>query len=241
MPDSIDKAGEGFEFCDGGEGVEISDENVAELADSLLSVPIEDFEKKKAAKDPEYVQKFNCDFQYISSASKCSDTVLIRNSDGRVVGFGAIDAFRHSPYKGRRVVEITKVTVLPEARGKKLSYELADRLMGKLQKQWPDGIFIVMTKTPEVKRVFGSRGFKSAGMTRADVLFGFSQSKRCINRRTYLESLGWDLMVSNTSPDEIDLTDLREETIMDKVASVSSQVRGRVGEVLSRIRKRVFG
>jgi len=52
MTDPIDKAREGFEFCDGGEDAEVSSENVAELTDSLLSVPIEDFERKKVARDP---------------------------------------------------------------------------------------------------------------------------------------------------------------------------------------------
>ena len=163
---------------------------------------------------------------------------MIRDDNGKVVGFGAVDPFRHPLYKGKRVVEIAKLTVLPEARGKKLSYELADRLIEKSKTQWPDGIFIVTTKTPEVKKVFGSKGFKSAGMIKADVLFGFPQSKSHTERRERIEALGWDVMVGNFSPEDIDLADLKAESVAGRIFSITRGVNQRVSDVLGWLKNR---
>lgn len=204
MPDSIDKVGEGFEFCDGGEGVEISPENVAELTDSLVGGYFEDYEKAKTERGREVKGWLDHDSEALARMSKDPDSVVARDENGKITGIGGIEKLLCPEYKGRPVIMFTRLTVLPDTRGRGVFTEIISRLEAKAKAKWRNGIFVVMTRNPIVKKGFSSRGFVSIGLVKYHCLVSEPQcDKGLLERIREIEAEGWDVLCSGTSVDEI--------------------------------------
>jgi len=203
MANSVDKVGGGFEFCDGGEDAAISSENVAELADSLVGGYFEDYEGAKKERTGEVKGCLDRDSGALARMSKDSGSVIARDDNGKAVGIGGIERLLCPEYGGRPVVMFTKLTVLPEARGRGIFEEVVNRLGEKAKAKWPNGIFVVMTRNPIVKKRFSSNGFASIGVAKYHYLVSEPLGKDLFERIRKIEAEGWDVLCSGISVDEI--------------------------------------
>ena len=237
MADSIDKVMGGVEFCDGGEGVEIDGINIAELADSLVSGYFENYSEARVARFTEVNGCLERAFKELEKISRSSNSVIVRNGEGKVIGIGGVEKINCPDFRGRPVVMFTKLTVLPEVRSQGIFKEIVRRLREKAKIGWPNGVFVVMTRNPIVKKRFLAEGFFSIGARNIESLTSNGSvsvlDSRTAGRMREIEAEGWDVFCSGVPVKEIPDVKLAEENSSGSVGRVCSGILKRIRRLVT--------
>lgn len=90
-----------------------------------------------------------------------SGRLITARVNGEVAGAAAYRFQRNHPVDGRPIVELCRVTVLPEFRGLKLSGALMDAALAAAKEEFPDACVVYSTREEKVRSWGRRQGFQA--------------------------------------------------------------------------------